>query len=213
MQKKESRVSLDMNRGMLYQIWNSNWTREEYLEYINDPKHLVNPVRSIKMFDNHFLEMFSKTPWWGPLIAWLPKIIFHFLQCEGTLTEIASFLTGLFFWTFAEYTLHRFVFHMEDSKHFFESTTLFTLHFTFHGIHHAFPTDSLRLVLPPIGAYFLYFIFFHFQIKATMPESVAHPFLAGFLLGYLTYDLIHYYFHHADPQEGSLLKKMKSYHM
>jgi 4-hydroxysphinganine ceramide fatty acyl 2-hydroxylase len=49
-----------------------------------------------------------------------------------------------------EYFLHRFLFHSEDkwlpgSKGNFPIVA----HFMFHGIHHAFPMDKLRLVFPP----------------------------------------------------------------
>ena len=43
------------------------------------------------------------------------------------------FLAGILLWTFLEYTLHRFLFHMEPPK---DSKILIGLHFVLHGQHH-----------------------------------------------------------------------------
>ena len=48
---------------------------------------------------------------------------------------------GLLVWTLAEYLIHRFLFHGEDTwmKYFFFNKYVYTFHFLVHGIHHAFP--------------------------------------------------------------------------
>jgi hypothetical protein len=58
------------------QLFNADFTFDEYLTYINEPKHLVNPIRDIRLFDHWFLEGGSKCPWYVVLIAWTPIMIF-----------------------------------------------------------------------------------------------------------------------------------------
>lgn len=36
-------------------------TKEEYVQYIVEPKHMINPVCDIILFDSPFFEFFTKT--------------------------------------------------------------------------------------------------------------------------------------------------------
>ena len=62
-------------------------------------------------------------------------------------TACGLIVAGLLLWQLLEYSLHRFVFHAQPTGYWG-----ITLHFLFHGCHHKFPTDPLRLVFPPIPA-------------------------------------------------------------
>eukprot|EP00042_Codosiga_hollandica_P044709 m.445639 g.445639 ORF g.445639 m.445639 type:complete len:71 (-) comp56856_c0_seq3:154-366(-) len=53
---------------------------------------------------------------------------------------------AVFRWTFVEYLLHRFLFHMPVNT---DSALSITMHFFLHGQHHKFPMDPDRLVFPP----------------------------------------------------------------
>lgn len=114
---------------------------DEYVKWINEPKHLINPVRDIRMFNDEFSEWVSKTPWYRVLIVWVPICLWHIYSSELSipLTLLGMFL-GFTFWTFAEYTLHRFLFHGED-KWLPRHPKWIAFHFLFHGVHHAFPMD------------------------------------------------------------------------
>lgn len=46
---------------------------------------------------------------------------------------ILSFLLGVVVWTLLEYSLHRWVFHMEPSG---DSKLFIYVHFAIHGLHH-----------------------------------------------------------------------------
>jgi sterol desaturase/sphingolipid hydroxylase (fatty acid hydroxylase superfamily) len=85
------------------------------------------------------------------------------------------------------------------------------IHFIFHGVHHDFPKDKLRLVMPPPVsiplALLFYFIFSLFLSEKQLPS-----FFSGFLLGYLIYDIGHYAMHHYNFKSG-LMKKVKQHHM
>src|SRR5674476_1555990 len=69
-----------------------------------------------QIFRNQFLEYFTKTHplvIWGlyfPVIILLPYYAWYNIGFT-TLRITILFLSGIFFWTFFEYMMHRFVFH------------------------------------------------------------------------------------------------------
>lgn len=36
----------------------------DYIEFINEPKHLINPIREVRLLNNTFLEANTRTEWW-----------------------------------------------------------------------------------------------------------------------------------------------------
>jgi 4-hydroxysphinganine ceramide fatty acyl 2-hydroxylase len=131
----------------LPQIHNANFTFDEYVTYINEPKHFVNPVRDLILFDNWFLEQVSQTQWYMVPISNIPMVLYCFYNMYyynfsyNFFAIFAMMIAGLLLWSFTEYAFHRFCFHGEDNwmKYVPHSKYLFTAHFTLHGIHHAFP--------------------------------------------------------------------------
>jgi sterol desaturase/sphingolipid hydroxylase (fatty acid hydroxylase superfamily) len=122
-----------------------------------------------------------------------------------------GFLLGLFLWTLAEYTLHRFVFHFPAKGKKMERIV-----FLFHGIHHAQPQIKTRLVMPPVVSIPLAALFYGlfvlvFNVIFKNPLWVA-PVFSGFIIGYLVYDLTHYATHHF-PMRSGYAKFIKRYHM
>lgn len=98
------------------------------------------------------------------------------------------YLAGLFAWTLFEYLVHRVSFH-----HVPTTAAQVAYGYLVHGVHHAYPDDSRRWVLPlvatlPIAAA----LFWVFTLAL---GRVAAPTFAGFVHGYLTYDLLHYAIH------------------
>src|SRR6202012_5501340 len=77
----------------------------------------INNKGQAQLFKNQYLEMLTKT---HPLVIWgmyLPIIIYFLYYSVGRLdypvVRIALvFLAGMLFWTFFEYLMHRYVFHM-----------------------------------------------------------------------------------------------------
>lgn len=170
-----------------------------------------NSSESTRMFKNDFLESLSKIHYSVPLIFWIPVII-YFVRKGYVVGEMGGwevfkyFIFGLAFWTLAEYVLHRWVFHFEPKSAWGKR-----LHFIFHGVHHDYPKDRLRLVMPLSAsipmATIIYFIFYLFFSEYTLA-----CFFGGFLLGYLIYDECHYAMHHANFKAG-WFKKIKDHHM
>lgn len=154
------------------------------------------------------------TPWWGVIVAWIPSMMYNYMHQGGTpLEQLLVFIAGCLAWTWFEYALHRFLFHMEDQPYFMRHPKFYAVHFMVHGIHHAFPSDAYRLVFPPFLGHIVYFSIFYYPLRAVMPEAYFYSFLLGTQFAYLIYDMIHYFFHHANPADGTYLKAMKVYHM
>ncbi|HSD63365.1 MAG TPA: sterol desaturase family protein, partial [Ignavibacteriaceae bacterium] len=158
-------------------------------------KFVSNKDETVRMFQNDFLESFSRVHFSVPLFIYLP-IIFYFLYRSifdfylNAVTIISLTFFGIVVWTLTEYTLHRFIFHFEPKSEFGAR-----LHFMFHGVHHDYPNDSRRLVMPPSVSIPLAIIFY-FLFRLILNDIYTAPFFIGFLIGYLGYDMTHYAIHH-----------------
>jgi sterol desaturase/sphingolipid hydroxylase (fatty acid hydroxylase superfamily) len=165
------------------------------------------------MFKSDFLESLSKVHWTVPLYIFVPVIGYcsykYFdLMGPNILGYIGLFAFGLFIWTITEYVMHRFVFHYHPSE---KLEWAQRLHFIMHGVHHDYPSDAKRLVLPPSLSIPLSTGFF-FLFKWLLPVDYIWGFFPGFILGYLIYDISHYAMHHFNFKSG-LFKKIKQHHM
>lgn len=176
------------------------------------------PYASIRIFENPFLERLTHVHPITPLLLWAPIVVA--LAYRGVAVHGLSLLSsglwivgGVLVWTFAEYQLHRRVFH-------FNATTPLQkrLQFLIHGLHHEDPNDPTRLVMPPVAgivlALFLY-CFFLGLFTLLIPGSalsVIDPFFSGFLIGYLLYDYTHYWIHHFAPR-SAWGRAIKRHHM
>ncbi len=154
-----------------------------------------NKDETVRMFRSDFMESLSRVHPAIPLLIFVPVILYMLYQSIFSfkieaLSVIGLVLFGLFIWTITEYLLHRFVFHLE-----LKSKIGARVHFIFHGVHHDYPSDSKRLVMPPsvsIPLATMFYFLFRFLIGGVS----VHPFFAGFLTGYLFYDMTHYAIHH-----------------
>jgi sterol desaturase/sphingolipid hydroxylase (fatty acid hydroxylase superfamily) len=172
----------------------------------------------IRLFKSNFMEFFSHISPITVTVIWLPIAIYFLVSAilkaaPGVFPVYipVGFVLGLFLWTLAEYTLHRFVFHFPAKG---EKAEKFI--FLFHGIHHAQPQCKTRLVMPPIVSIPLAALFyglFHliFSVLLNAPQWIA-PVFSAFIFGYLAYDLTHYATHHF-PMHSGYSKFLKRYHM
>jgi len=76
-------------------------------------------------------------------------------------------------------------------------------------VHHAYPRDPDRLVLPLVVSLPISILLF--VILTLLFGAPAWPFLGGFAAGYLSYDLIHFYIHQ-DHVRG-VFKWLRRYHL
>ena len=101
--------------------------------------------------------------------------------------------------------LHRFVFHYHPKQAWAQR-----LHFIMHGVHHDYPSDAGRLVMPPAGS--IPIVLLMYALFDWLLPAHTEVFMAGMLSGYLVYDMIHYALHHASFRSG-WLKTLKQHHM
>ena len=162
------------------------------------------------MFENPVLELLSRVHPAVPPLLYLPVIAFLLGSALGPhdlglLSVVGAFFGGLFFWSLAEYLLHRFVFHLEPDSRWGRR-----LHFIIHGVHHDYPHDPMRLVMPPSVSVPLAVIVF-LLFRAVLGPDWSLPFFAGFLIGYLVYDMSHYHIHH-HRSDNRLSLALRRYH-
>jgi dihydroceramide fatty acyl 2-hydroxylase len=161
------------------------------------------------MFQSRLLDRFTRVHPAVPVLIYAPLILVLLLlavERDGWWDMLGLALVGYVVWTLFEYWLHRIVFHFEP-----EEGVGARLHWMIHGVHHDHPNDPLRLVMPPaaslplavvvIGAIFL--------IAGTVHGPAV---AAGFLIGYVIYDEVHYALHHHTPTTR-LGKRLRELHM
>ncbi len=173
--------------------------------------YVSNTTESPRMFKNPLLEALSKVHYSVPLFVYIPVVVYFSWKAlvSGAMSGLhfAGYAAaGLLFWTFFEYTLHRFVFHFHP-----KGDLLKRLHFIFHGVHHDYPRDRMRLVMPPSASIPLA-ILVYYLLSLILSEYPLAAFYAAFITGYLIYDESHYAMHHANFKSG-LFKKLKDHHM
>lgn len=168
---------------------------------------------SPRLFDSDLLDKLSRVHHLTPVIVYTP-IIVGLLIFSLTLEAPAAVALGLFVgylaWTLTEYFGHRFLFH-----------TVFPLpfglgprfQFLIHGVHHIYPNDPLRLVMPPLLSGPIMLIALSI-IRPLFGAAFAWPVLAGFMIGYVIYDCVHYWTHHGQPKSrlGHLVRRLHMLH-
>jgi len=172
--------------------------------------YVSNKDETVRLFRNDLLERLSHVQWFVPIVWVVPVVGYMIYRAVSAAVSpvqiVAMFISGLLIWTLAEYVMHRFVFHFKPS-----GTLGKKIMFLFHGIHHDYPSDSLRLVMPPALAFPLAAMFYTLFLVLFGALRVS-PVFAGFLTGYLFYDLIHYAAHHV-TLPGSFGRYVKRHHI
>lgn len=157
-----------------------------------------------QLFNNPFLEKLTKGH------AYVP-ITMHYTIAAGLLVYsllvyriaplmvVLYFFGGLLFWTLFEYLAHRYIFHMDTATKIRKR-----IQYTFHGVHHEYPRDKDRVVMPPVPSFLLgATLVVIFRLVLGMPGFSA---VAGFLSGYACYALVHYSIHTRIPPRNAIGK-------
>ncbi|WP_223034025.1 MULTISPECIES: sterol desaturase family protein [Hanstruepera] len=147
-----------------------------------------------QIFKNPFLESLTKTdPISNIIVYGLTNLILGYVAIEvmglSVLQFVGLFIVGLFFWTFAEYMLHRYVFHWVTEAKWSQR-----FHFIMHGAHHHYPKDEERLLMPPVPGLILasiLFGFFFLIFWIAGYTQLVYGFFPGFFVGYLMYSFVH----------------------
>lgn len=164
-----------------------------------------------RMFESDLVEFFSKVHPATPAIIYLPFATFCLYQATavhgvGGSTVAWQFLAGLLIWTLCEYWLHRAIFHLKVRGPITER-----IHFVLHGVHHDYPYDSKRLVMP-LAASIIGSVVFIAIFWAIFGWAGMWPWISGFAVGYVIYDTMHWYMHAGRPQ-SRMFKFMRRWHM
>src|SRR5436190_10202892 len=128
--------------------------------------YVSNKNESVPMFQSRFMEFFSHVHPATPLVLYLPAIAYFLYQAlwqRGLSIPfvLALFAFGILIWTLLEYVIHRCIFHYEPKSRWGKF-----LHFMLHGVHHDYPNDASRLVMPPVVSIPLA-VLFYFLITLT----------------------------------------------
>jgi len=173
---------------------------------------------SPQMFDNKFVDFFSRTPWFMVPIIWVP-IVLGLIAYPALKLEVVWYwlplqiACGWLLWTAAEYWLHRTIFHWDPD---FAIGKRF--HFIIHGVHHTWIDDKLRLVMPPVAAFSIAALFWMaFKGVAALASgwvsvTWVYAVFGGFLAGYINYDVTHYAIHHVKVK-SKRLKRIRAHHL
>lgn len=152
---------------------------------------------SPRLFRNPLLDRLSRVHHLLPAVLYVPVVILLLYFAGRTLSAgmtAAGFVGGYILWTLVEYFGHRFLFH-----HRFASVAGRRAQFLMHGVHHDHPSDPLRLVMPPLMSIPIMTAAW-VVLRAALGPALCLPALAGFIAGYLAYDMLHFHLHHRQPK-------------
>lgn len=196
--------TVDLNKPLVFQVGHLG---EAYQDWVHKP---IVSKEGPRFFESDFLEFLTRTVWWVVPLIWVPVVCWYVstsIHMGHTIPQVALLIvTGIFIWTLLEYSLHRFLFHIETKSYWAN-----TVHYLVHGCHHKHPRDGLRLVFPPAATAVLCIPFWNL-IKLISTPSTTPAVFGGGLLGYVLYDITHYYLHHGNPS-GGMPGYLKRFHM
>ncbi len=163
------------------------------------------------MFDSDVVDYFSRTHAMLVPVVFVPAIIGLLLvglvnKHVGAAQAAALSVAGFVLWTLVEYWLHRLFFHWKPKARWGER-----MHFLVHGVHHTWPKDKYRLVMPPAVSISLFFAFLGLFVLL-LGITWVWCFHAGFVAGYVNYDLTHYWLHHGQPRTERG-RRLRRHHM
>jgi 4-hydroxysphinganine ceramide fatty acyl 2-hydroxylase len=155
-----------------------------------------------QVFKNPVMEWLTRTHFLFPVILYFSLagvcIAYAIFFTELKIWKLVyMFPLGLLTFTLVEYLIHRFLFHFEAKTEKQQK-----LKYSIHGVHHEFPKDKDRLVMPPVLSVVLAVLFFYFF--KLIADNYVWLFYPGFLAGYSTYLLIHYSVHRYRPPRNFL---------
>lgn len=170
-----------------------------------------DPTDSGRMFKSPVVEALTRahisvplTSFYGvsALVLWwsIARLHLPVISC------VALFVVGAFFFTWVEYTVHRYFYHMRT-----DSPRRTRIQYMFHGVHHDHPRDKKRLALPPIGTLVVAALFIGLFRLVLGPYGFA--FGGGFMAGYATYLALHYAIHVYSPPHNFLKAVWKHHNL
>jgi sterol desaturase/sphingolipid hydroxylase (fatty acid hydroxylase superfamily) len=153
-----------------------------------------------QLFASPILEKLSRTHIAIPVSIFLAyaTAILYWSTMHTSLSlglTLLLFLIGMLVFTWVEYNVHRYVFHIS-------TPTILTKRFqyTIHGVHHEFPKDKDRLAMPPLLSITIATLLL--ILCRLVMGDLAFAFMPGFFVGYACYLSVHYMVHAYAPPKG-----------
>jgi sterol desaturase/sphingolipid hydroxylase (fatty acid hydroxylase superfamily) len=155
-----------------------------------------------RLFKNPILEKLTRTHIAVPLFVFFSyaSVLLYWSVTHtflSALMTIGMFVLGFISFTWVEYMVHRYVFHMST-----ETDRRAKTQYTIHGVHHEYPKDKERLAMPPVLSITIATLLL-FLFRMILGDLV-FSFLPGFLVGYAYYLSIHYMVHAYQPPKNFL---------
>ena len=156
------------------------------------------------------LEAFTKTSLAESMISSLAISagciwIGYWMGAQETPIQAALWvLGGMASWSFFEYLIHRFLFHLSETA--FKGSK--RIQYVLHGVHHEYPNDIERILMPTLPKILLALPFF--GLFYLFFGKAGSFFSSGFMMGYYIYSLMHYSMHRFKAPE--FLKSLWAHH-
>ncbi len=202
---------VNMDRPIVPQILDLHGSA--YDDWVHQPQILAKRLQFWSDDDpwGRALNAVSTSPWWVVPLVWVPIVLFYLYFTEGVCGTTVYVVWGVLLWSALEYGIHRLLFHRITEL---QQPLLNQLHFVVHGNHHLCPDDPLRLVFPPVPA-FAAFLVLAVPLLRLLISVDTHRYAAtaGLLMGYMFYDLGHYFLHHGTLDQVPYARHMKRTHM
>jgi sterol desaturase/sphingolipid hydroxylase (fatty acid hydroxylase superfamily) len=164
------------------------------------------------LFENTFLEPLTKAPPYVSAALYITiALSFLYIGYEHLVdtsiwTAVGIFIGAMLFWTLFEYFAHRYIFHLDEF--FPDSKAAATIAYTLHGIHHEYPRDKERIIMPPVPGTLILALLT--VVSYAILGMYSLIFMPGFITGYLLYTRIHYLTH--TPPIPDYLKRHYKHH-
>jgi len=188
-------------KEVLYMNEIESMNPKEYQKWIYSQDCRANKVQIFRseFYDRIFTQMCSPAHFVVWLAAWL-IVILTLLPTHNIGNWIFATFIGYYFLSKkVELVLHKYVFHMKVRYNFQKY-----IHFLFHGLHHAAPKDLTYLMLPLLAGIPIAFIVRYILLLFTAYNyDLTNSLMAGILIGYVKYDIIHYSLHAFSKSEIS----------
>jgi sterol desaturase/sphingolipid hydroxylase (fatty acid hydroxylase superfamily) len=150
-----------------------------------------------RIFENPILEALTRTSPTITIVTYTSVAIAlisggAYLSQLDAMQAAFVFFGGLLFWSFFEYIMHRWVFHINEHVH---GTDRFQ--YIVHGVHHNHPKDEERVFMPPAPGILISALLL--GINFLIMGQAAFFFTSGMVTGYMFYAYIHYSVHAKPP--------------
>ncbi|KON64237.1 fatty acid hydroxylase superfamily protein [Komagataeibacter europaeus] len=173
-------------------------------------KRRIREEVPVRLFKNPVMESLTLLSFgvfavvWSIILFAALTIAWHMSSSITTL--LWHCLLGFAVWFPFEYLMHRFLFHFNGRSAFAKSMV-----YLLHGNHHEQPNHPLRNLMP-LSASLPLALLIWVGCVAGMGYETGSAIAAGFLCGYVAYDIVHYSCHQF-PMRMRLLRRIKIHHI